>query len=232
MPFAEPFELAAPIAGISLWWCSLALHPADRARLERSLSDVERNRMLRFGSDALRLRYVAGRATLRLLLGRELGIAPEAVSIVRGPRGRPQLAADAALDFNVSHTGDAALIGIGRDVRIGVDIERADRPINASGIARKFMTERERADAAMADPESARRRVLRLWTCKESLSKATGDALSAPFAQIDVSLTPELCLADGPAPYRPADWQLYAIEAPGEYLATLALWRGRNARLP
>jgi 4'-phosphopantetheinyl transferase len=229
MSIAEPYEIPSPAPEASLWWCSLKLSAVDRDLPQRWLSDAERSRMQRFGNDALRSRYLAGRASLRKLLARSLEVEPDAVPIVRGPRGRPQLAGPTDIDFNVSHTADAALIGIVRGLRIGVDIERADRVINTVGIARKFMTERERAVPALNDAEAARRHVLRLWTCKEAMSKATGDALSAPFAQIDVELEPRLRLAGGPAPYRPGDWRLDVIEAPDGFLGTLALWRARNA---
>ena len=229
MPITEPYEIPSPVPEVSLWWCSLKLSAVDRDLPERWLSDAERNRMQRFGNDTLRSRYLAGRASLRRLLSRSLDVEPAAVPIVRGPRGRPQLAGHTDIDFNVSHTADAALIGIVRGLRIGVDIERADRVINAAGIARKFMTERERAVPAPHDAESARRHVLRLWTCKEAMSKATGDALSAPFAQIDVELEPRLRLAEGPDPYRPADWRLHVIATPEGFLGTVALWHARNA---
>ena len=79
-----------------------------------------------------------GRATLRLLLASELGIDPAAVPLQRGLRGRPELTHPHTLDFNVSHTHNVALIGIAhglpRASRIGVDIERVGRPVNADHI--------------------------------------------------------------------------------------------------
>ena len=56
------------------------------------------------------------------------------------------------------------------------------------------------------------------------MSKATGDALSAPFRRLDVELVPALRLVDGPAPYTAPRWRLLAVEVPGDYLATAALW--------
>jgi 4'-phosphopantetheinyl transferase len=228
----DPLRLESPTLDVALWWCSLALEGGDREPLRRTLSAAERGRMERFGSEMLRSRYLAGRATLRCLLARELGIAPGEVPIVRGPRGRPQLDGPADIDFNVTHTADVALIGIARGVRIGVDVERSERAVNAAGIARKFMTEGERADPAMADSEHARRHVLRLWTCKEAMSKATGDALSAPFGRIEVRIAPRLRLAGGPPPYLPDDWRLHPVAVPEGHLATLAVWRGNNAPMP
>lgn len=173
----------------------------------------------------LQARYVVGRTALRTVLAGALGVAPRDVPIERGARGRPRLAGDAHLDFNVSHTAGVAFIGVTNTGRIGVDVERRDRPINVDGIARKFLTETERADIASMDADAARRAVLTLWTCKEAMSKATGDALSAPFARIDVDRRDGRRLRDGPDPYHPGDWTLYAAEVPSDHIATVALWR-------
>jgi 4'-phosphopantetheinyl transferase len=225
-----PRALATPIAGVSLWWCGLSAPEARQAAFESWLSDAEHARMRRFGTAALRARYLIGRGTLRWLLAEALACAPRDVVIARGPRGRPYVVDSPSLDFNVSHTGDRAMIGLARNARIGVDIERGDRPVNVDGIARKFMTAGERA-AFPDSGDGARRRLLRLWTCKEALSKATGDALSAPFSRIEIDVAPTMRLASGPAPYTPDDWSLYSIDAPDDHLTTVALWRRAPARV-
>ena len=74
-----------------------------------------------------------------------------------------------------------------------------------------------------------RRRILRLWTCKEALAKATGDAMSAPFGRLDIATDPTLKLVDGPPPYDAGDFELFAAAVPDGYLATIALWRRYNA---
>jgi 4'-phosphopantetheinyl transferase len=194
------------------------------------LSPAEHARAARFGTELLRRRWMAGRAALRFLLGNALGLDPGAVQLRHGLRGRPEIAAADAPDFNVSHTGDVALIGIGVGLkageRIGVDIERADRSVNADGLARKFLGERERAALAPLDVDARRLRFLRLWTCKEAMSKATGDALSAPFREIEVALDEEPQLVSGPEPYTPGRWRLVAADVPAGLLATVAIWRG------
>ena len=210
-----------------LWSCSLAPQRGNAGLIDWLSSD-ERARMRRFGNDALRARYLIGRASLRWVLAQTIGGTPQAVMIERGPRGRPQLGAAAAIDFNVSHTADVALIGVSREGRIGVDIERADRVIQSSRLARRVLTDRERA-ALPATDDAIRRRILRLWTCKEALAKATGDAMSAPFGRLDIETEPALRLVDGPPPYHPRDFVLFAAAVPEEYLATVALWRRYNA---
>lgn len=223
LPHVAP--LAPPAAGIGLWWCALAASASQLQCCERWLSAAEHARAARFGRPELRDRYVIGRGSLRMVLGRALGIDPADVPIVRGARGRPQLAGAASLDFNISHTGAVALIGTLRDARIGVDVERIDRTINVAGIARRFLTERERLAIAPLDHDAARRAVLTLWTCKEAMSKATGDALSAPFASLDVDLDGGRALRDGPGEYEPRRWSLHAAAVPSDHVATVAVWR-------
>ena len=122
-----------------------------------------------------------------------------------------------------------ALIGIAdrRQVgmRIAVDVEHSQRRVNDDGLSRKFLSEREREALAPLAAEARRRGFLRLWTCKEAMSKATGDALAAPFRQLDVSRNGGLALVAGPPPYHPADWTLHALDMPDEFLATVALWQ-------
>jgi 4'-phosphopantetheinyl transferase len=225
IPSPPAVALAAPALGVAAWMCSLARPAGEITVLARLLSQAEATRAARLGLPSLRDRYIVGRATLRMLLGERLGLAPERVEIARGKRGRPFAVQGEGLDFNVSHTGDVALYGIARHQRIGVDIERRDRTLNVEGVARKFMTAGEQAALAALEPDVRRRTLLRLWTCKEAMSKATGDALSAPFRHIGVDPGPPVRPIEGPPPYTPADWQLVAADAPAEYLATVALWR-------
>ena len=230
MTSTKAIALAAPDPAIALWLYPLDCSSDESRAFERTLSPAEIERADRFGTPALRARWVAGRATLRRLLGTALGVDPAAVPLRRGTRGRPEVAAEHALDFNVSHTDNVALIGIAaglpRGARIGVDVEREDRAVNADGLARKFMTARERAAMAPLDEQARRRQFLRLWTCKEAMSKATGDALSAPFRDIDVGLDDSPRLLAGPPPYVAGRWRLVSVAVPADLIATIAIWRG------
>jgi 4'-phosphopantetheinyl transferase len=227
---ADPVQLAPVAGGIATWWFALDAPPEDIDHLAASLSAAEQARAARFGTPQLRQRYLVGRGMLRRLLGEVLGIAPAAVPIRRGPRGRPEIDGMRPVDFNVSHTQGHALVGIAHDVppstRIGVDIERADRDVGADRLATKFLTAREGAALAPFPPDARRQRFLRHWTCKEAMSKATGDGLAAPFRHLDVELEPTPRLVAGPAPYLPGAWALHALPVPGEFLATLAVWTG------
>jgi 4'-phosphopantetheinyl transferase len=227
-----PRRLASPVSTVALWWCALDW---DRALLDEGealLSPEERMRANRYGRPALRDRYVAGRVSLRRILGVALGCDANRVPLARGPRGRPYVEGARTLDFNVTNTRQRALIGVGNEaggLRIGVDLEHKDRATDAQRLARKFLTLDERRELAALPPAEQRVHFLRWWTCKEAMSKATGDGLAAPFGALCVTLEPALRLRAGPAPYDPAHWQLWPVMVPGDYIGTLALWREPQA---
>ena len=224
-----PHPIPSPAPGIDVWRCALERTPEQLARISAMLSPLETARAARFGTDALRHRWMAGRAILREVLGRTLGAEPAAIEIRRGVRGRPELAdRSARIDFNVSHTRGVALVAVARDVpptiRIGVDIEHAEREVGVDMLQKKFLAPRERELIAERSPDMRRRQFLHYWTCKEAMSKATGDGIIAPFGQLEVELTDRPRLLAGPPPYVPADWSLHGVAVPGAWFATVAIW--------
>jgi 4'-phosphopantetheinyl transferase len=225
----RPYPLAARPDGVTLWWCNLDDDPDMLPLLAAWLSPFERARAERYGSRHLAQRYTRGRAALRWILAQHLRMPPERIPIERGYRGRPRLQGRSDVDFNVSNTRDVALVGVVESTgrRIGVDVESEDRALNHVGLAGKYLTRREQSAIASPDADAHRRAFLRLWTCKEAMSKATGQALSAPLRELDVELAPSLRLAAGPAPYLADDWQLAAVDVPRGFLATAAVWRMR-----
>jgi 4'-phosphopantetheinyl transferase len=216
-------ELVSPAPGVDLWWCDLDIDDAVLSQRTRLLAPAEGARAARFGTELLRRRWIAGRGALRIVLGRILVVAPEEVAIRRGRRGRPELATP-LFDFNVSHTRNVAVIGVTRQGRIGIDVERSDRTVGADRLARKFLVPAEQDALAGMPGDERRARFLRYWTCKEAMSKATADGLIAPFARMHVDVDRVEMLA-GPPPYLPRDWSLHSVTAPAPYLVTVALWR-------
>jgi phosphopantetheinyl transferase len=89
------------------------------------LSGEERARATTFGAPRRRVEYVASRAHLRGTLAGALGRAPDQIEIDADEFGKPQIVAD-GVQFNISHTAGAVLIGWGPKP-LGVDLERAAR---------------------------------------------------------------------------------------------------------
>ena len=136
------------------------------------------------------------------------------------------------LDFNVTHTRGVALIA--HLERAGLARRRrhrgVDRTLAHDGLARKFLTARERAAIASLDDDARRRAFLRLWTCKEAMSKATGDGLSAPFDAIGIDTHGRLAVVEGRGAYAPRAGRCIRSTSPTTLLATLAMWSSTAIR--
>jgi 4'-phosphopantetheinyl transferase len=120
----------------------------------------------------------AGRA-LREVLATYLEAAPEAIRIVAGEHGKPELA-DGALRFNLSHSGDVALLAVARDRDVGVDVERIDARRDALGLAERVIGA-DGAAAVRAAPPADRAMVFhQWWVHREAVAKCAGTGLATP----------------------------------------------------
>jgi 4'-phosphopantetheinyl transferase len=158
------------------------------------LSKVERERASRFAFERDRRRFVIARARLRQLLGVRLGIAPDAVQLVYGLRGKPALAATFAgsgLRFNLSRSGDVAVYAFAYDREIGVDVEAVRVMPDADAIVAQMFSRRENVAYFALAPHDRPLGFFQCWTRKEAFIKALGDGLYYPLDRFDVSLAPD-----------------------------------------
>src|SRR5262249_7381076 len=150
---------------------SLSVSQHRLSGFRSTFSEREEDRFRSFGTDALRSRGAAARGPLREVLGRALEIAPAAVRFRYGAHGKPHLVGS-TLEFNISHSGDLAVIALSQ-VEVGVDVE-LPRPRRSDDIARRFYAPGE-IERLFAEPDPAARAdsFFRLWTCKEAFLKVT-----------------------------------------------------------
>jgi 4'-phosphopantetheinyl transferase len=130
------------------------------------LSAAERSRAAGFSAPRRRVEYITARAHLRRALGALLGAPPPTIPIDADDFGKPQHAG--GVQFNLSHSGRAVLIGWGARP-LGVDIETAQRP--ARYIGRLEIVADVIASTSLA-PVAA-------FTLVEAASKAIGRGIGA-----------------------------------------------------
>jgi 4'-phosphopantetheinyl transferase len=128
-------------------------------------------------------RWATGRGLLREVLGSALGIAPREVAFRYAAHGKPFLP---GLSFNLSHSGELALLALGR-CEVGADIERR-KPRRWEDIARRFYAPGEQERLFSAPPAEREERFFRLWSCKEAFLKCTGEGLSRSLRSYEVEL--------------------------------------------
>lgn len=160
------------------------------ARFASLLADDEGARAGRFAFENLRDSYTLARGSLRILLGRALGAAPESIRFRYGEKGKPTLAEPGRLRFNSSHSGGLALVALTLDCEIGVDIEQI-RPLHdLQAVAARYFCAEEAAELMSLAEHQREAAFFRCWTRKEAYVKAIGDGLSAPLDGFAVSLQP------------------------------------------
>jgi 4'-phosphopantetheinyl transferase len=183
-----PASLAAavrpPPGEVHLWRIDLQTGDAEADRA--LLSPAEQARADRFLDPEGRRRHVRGRAVLRRLLGQCLGTDPRALALSEGAHGKPFLGGGDDLHFNLSHSGETALVALAAGMEIGVDLEEGTRKVGAAGgvAARWFTPEEQAAWEAEARSPAA---FLRLWTRKEAVMKAHGGGLAAGMDRFSVA---------------------------------------------
>lgn len=133
--------------------------------------------------------FVITRAVLRLLLGNYLKSDPSKLHFKYGKKGKPFLDRNhTSIEFNVSHSGSMAIVGIAEGCPLGVDIEYLKQGLDFLELANDFFSDTE-IQILMSLPEEQRAVAFyRCWTRKESFIKAKGIGLSYPLDAFSVSL--------------------------------------------
>jgi len=186
--------LAFPTGRVDVWRVWLD-EPATAGCGASTLSPDEIARASRFHFEKDRTHFTRCRSALRSLLAGYLVVPASEIRFEYLTSGKPQLAVEQnprALQFNVSHSAGMALIAVGSEHRLGVDIEKIRSDVDSVSLAERFFSLRERAGLrALPDP-------LRVpgffacWTRKEAFLKATGEGLSFPLADFSVTTHPDL----------------------------------------
>jgi 4'-phosphopantetheinyl transferase len=152
---------------------------------DRLLSADERTRAARFVFEKDRRRFVTGRAVLRTLLGRCLGLPAAGLSFRYGPQGKPMLA-DRDLWFNASASAGRALYALSLTRRVGADIEQVRDVAELASVADRVFSATEREWLGSRSGARQRNAFFRCWTRKEAVIKGLGTGLSTPLDRFDV----------------------------------------------
>ncbi len=145
---------------------------------------------MRYRAAADRRRCAVTRGVLKTLLTRYLHIPVNELEFTHNEYGKPALR-DSPLEFNVSHSGDYALLGFARESPLGVDVEhmRDDRVVNELALRVLSPGEYQRF---VSLPEADRKRTFfQIWALKESVLKGMGSGLTVPPENIEISFYPE-----------------------------------------
>ena len=201
----------------------------------RVLSSDERARHERIRTPADRRRFLITRAAIRGALSNCIPeVSPADWQFSRGPHARPEIAGPeraANLTFNISHAQDLLVIAIAREGNLGVDVERIDRLVDTTAVARRYFAPEEFSQMQPL-PEAERRDLFfELWTLKEAWVKATGTGLAKSLRHVSFALTEDridLRLA-GESNELSAAWQFWQLRPSATHQLAVAYAPGNEA---
>jgi len=186
------------MSSVELWQCSFDTASSARSELFGVLNRQEFDRASRIRSTAAQVRFVEARVLLRLVLGRMLDCDPRRVGLRQvcalcgANHGRIEVVcSDRELDVSVSHAGGCALVAIGTQCLVGVDVEEVSADYayeSLSVIQEQILTWKEQRALRCWPIGSADASAffLRLWTMKEALAKIDGIGMLDPLTRFDV----------------------------------------------
>ena len=159
-------------------------------RTIRELSDLldaaEQERASRFKVSSARDQFVVAHGFLRIALGRYLQAEPRDLRFHTAEHGKPGLAGNQDLHFNLSHTDDAVIIAVTRAGQVGVDVERVRENLDPQELADRFFS-RQESEWLRSQPAPERfSSFFACWTAKEAYIKACGGGLSMGLADFSV----------------------------------------------
>ena len=193
-----------------------------------------REHAARFKFPPPRNQYLISRALLRRALGTYLQIEAREVRFRTTANGKPELAANSDLRFNLSHTQGATVFAITRHRQVGVDVERIRDDTNAMELAERFFS-RPEVEWLQSQPASEQiASFFSCWTAKEAYIKAQGEGLSLPLSSfgvlpVDASASSRLQLRVYDDPEESKRWSMWQAR-PGTRFTGRA--GGRRRGLP
>lgn len=159
------------------------------AEFEPIISADEQKRANRFRFEKDRNRFIVGRGILRKIIGNYLQIKPSQVQFSYHQFGKPFL--DSNLKFNLSHSGNFALLAITQNWEIGIDIEQTNPHFIDNGVISLCLTEIEKAHFYALFQNAQIEFFFDCWTKKEAYLKANGFGLSVSPNKIETSQLPQ-----------------------------------------
>lgn len=176
-------------------------HRLVRVRLDRepaaadveSLSLAERERAARFVFDRDRRRYLVSHIALRRVLAERTSLPPAALIFRANEFGKPELQHAGAPRFNMSRSGETAVVRVDDRHPVGVDIEALRAVDDAAELIAHHFTPEEQAEWHDASLQQRARCFLLGWTRKEACVKAIGVGLSLATNSFRVGMVADEC---------------------------------------
>ena len=211
-PAVRPGRLRPALAAdeVHVWSMSLSRPAWPIEELAGWLDADETVRAARFHFEKHHQRFVTAHGLMRGLLSVYAGLAPAKLRIAHAANGKPRFAdaeLHAQLSFNLSHSGEEAVLAVSRGANLGVDVE-VIRPLeNLQALASSHFATGELKILKSLPVHRRHDGFFATWTRKEAYVKAIGAGLRVPLDSFEVAAHP-----DEPAALRSIDGNAASVQ--------------------
>ncbi len=188
------------------------------------LDDFERGRAAKFMMAEDRNRYVAAHGQMRQILSLYVSKRAHELTIYQPKGEKPRLEGE-LLFFNLSHSGNYALVAVSKTGEVGIDIEYKRPQTNVLSLARSTFSSTEYQSICSVDEVTQRDYFFNCWTRKEAFIKAIGKGFSYDTKAFTVSVEadkPSQFLCFDRSDYDINQWHLLSFEPYPDTQAALA----------
>jgi len=179
---------------IHIWLNYLNVHEARIKHLYPLLSSEEKERSERFKFYKHRKAFIASHGFMHTVLARYIDTNANEIEFSQTEFGKPSLIDiqnKNNIQFNLSHSGNMAILAVCKQHSLGIDVEFAERKVDWRGISKRFFTPNEQQQLDKLTEEEQRQAFFQIWTRKEAHMKVTGQGLSLAPTQFEVSVPPQ-----------------------------------------
>lgn len=192
--------------------------------LSSFLETNELNRAKRYYKESDKNKFIICRALLKLILSFYTKLHVRNIKIDYNINKKPYLSSQPSLHFNVSHSGDYAIIAVANRI-VGIDIEYINDNYNFWYAVRNTFDKDEISFIENSTYKS--RTFYELWTRKEAFVKALGKGIDDDFLR--VPCIDGLHIIDSLLTDTEDNWKIQSYQITKNYIFSLAFTSKKNA---
>ncbi len=155
-----------------------------------SLNDEEAKRCQQFRFKKDRISFAISRYFTKHVLSDLTAIDASQIQFDYNAYGKPFFINNSTnIQFNISHSGDLILIGLGHNYELGVDVEKWHPNIEFDDIAQSVFSLEEQRYLRQASKQDKQKVFYHFWSLKESFIKEEGLGLQLPLDSFTMAFT-------------------------------------------
>lgn len=221
---------------VDIWQIPLDVDYKSIQRAREVLAEDELVRASRFHFERDSRRFIVAHGTMRKILANYLQTEPPQLIFDSGERGKPEIRRSRNqlnLKFNLSHSGDLALLAVTSGASVGVDIETVNSAVATEEIAYICFSADEVKELLTLPKQQRVEAFFCCWTRKEAYIKAKGDGFSMRLDSFSVGVRhdrPAALISVVGDQAEPNRWSVYDVKIDFMHKAALVI-EGRGHKI-